>query len=237
MTVLTIRAHRRYAVRQPVRLVKAGAKPVSGLMIELSSEGIRISNLGRSPFAIGDLSVNLFSGTGLYYLTLVCLVLTYLGVKLLVRTTRLISLTHEGSAFLEDCQRLLSDVANAEASVSAGGVKATGHLRITAPAGSLLAPALQPAALAAAAAAARSAGQVLRACNTERVVALIDHVARRFLDPTDGLRTEALHWLPEATGYSPAMCARVLDRMAADWTARKTPAVFNAVSSSNVRGR
>ncbi len=58
-----------------------------------------------------------------------------LGVKLLVRTTRRISLTHEGSAFLEDCQRLLIDVANAEASVSAGGVKASGHLRITAPAG------------------------------------------------------------------------------------------------------
>ena len=58
-----------------------------------------------------------------------------LGVKLLVRTTRRISLTHEGSAFLEDCQRLLADVANAEASVSAGGVKASGHLRVTAPAG------------------------------------------------------------------------------------------------------
>jgi DNA-binding transcriptional LysR family regulator len=58
-----------------------------------------------------------------------------LGVKLLVRTTRRISLTHEGSAFLEDCQRLLADLANAEASVSAGGVKASGHLRITAPAG------------------------------------------------------------------------------------------------------
>jgi len=58
-----------------------------------------------------------------------------LGVKLLVRTTRRISLTHEGSAFLEDCQRLLSDLSNAEASVSAGGVKASGHLRITAPAG------------------------------------------------------------------------------------------------------
>ncbi len=58
-----------------------------------------------------------------------------LGVKLLGRTTRRISLTHEGSAFLEDCQRLLTDVANAEASVSAGGVKASGHLRITAPAG------------------------------------------------------------------------------------------------------
>ncbi len=58
-----------------------------------------------------------------------------LGVKLLVRTTRRITLTHEGSAFLEDCQRLLTELANAEASVSAGGVKASGHLRVTAPAG------------------------------------------------------------------------------------------------------
>ena len=58
-----------------------------------------------------------------------------LGVKLLLRTTRRIALTHEGSAFLEDCQRLLADMANAEASVSAGGVKASGYLRITVPAG------------------------------------------------------------------------------------------------------
>ena len=58
-----------------------------------------------------------------------------LGVKLLVRTTRRITLTHEGSAFLEDCQRLLADLSDAEASVSAGGVRASGHLRITAPAG------------------------------------------------------------------------------------------------------
>ncbi len=58
-----------------------------------------------------------------------------LGVKLLLRTTRRITLTHEGSAFLEDCQRLLADFASAEASVSAGGVKASGHLRMTAPAG------------------------------------------------------------------------------------------------------
>ena len=60
---------------------------------------------------------------------------SHLGVKLLLRTTRRISLTHEGSAFLENCQRLLSDLANAEDSVSAGGLKASGHLRITAPAG------------------------------------------------------------------------------------------------------
>lgn len=58
-----------------------------------------------------------------------------LGVKLLVRTTRRLSLTHEGSAYLEDCQRLLAELASAEASVSAGGVKASGHLRMTAPAG------------------------------------------------------------------------------------------------------
>ncbi|UXH78112.1 LysR family transcriptional regulator [Roseateles amylovorans] len=58
-----------------------------------------------------------------------------LGVKLLLRTTRRLSLTHEGSAFLEDCQRLLVEFDNAEASVSAGGIKASGHLRITAPAG------------------------------------------------------------------------------------------------------
>ncbi len=58
-----------------------------------------------------------------------------LGVKLLIRTTRRITLTFEGSAFLEDCQRLLNDFYDAEASVSLGGVKASGHLRVTAPAG------------------------------------------------------------------------------------------------------
>ena len=58
-----------------------------------------------------------------------------LGVKLMLRSTRRLSLTHEGSAFLEDCQRVLADLANAESSVAAGGVKASGHLRITAPAG------------------------------------------------------------------------------------------------------
>jgi DNA-binding transcriptional LysR family regulator len=58
-----------------------------------------------------------------------------LGVKLLVRTTRRITLTHEGSAFLENCQRVLAELASAEASVTEGGVKASGHLRVTAPGG------------------------------------------------------------------------------------------------------
>jgi len=58
-----------------------------------------------------------------------------LGVKLLLRTTRRLSLTFEGQAFLEDCQRILNDLANAEAAVSLGGVQASGHLRVSAPAG------------------------------------------------------------------------------------------------------
>ena len=58
-----------------------------------------------------------------------------LGVKLLIRTTRRLTLTFEGEAFLEDCHRILNDIANAEASVSLGGVKPSGHMRITAPAG------------------------------------------------------------------------------------------------------
>ena len=52
-----------------------------------------------------------------------------LGVKLMLRTTRKLTLTFEGEAFLEDCQRILNDLANAEAAVSLGGVRASGHLR------------------------------------------------------------------------------------------------------------
>lgn len=58
-----------------------------------------------------------------------------LGVKLLLRTTRKVTLTFEGSAYLEDCQRILREIGDAEAAVSLGGVRARGHLRISAPAG------------------------------------------------------------------------------------------------------
>lgn len=58
-----------------------------------------------------------------------------LGVKLMVRTTRKVTLTFEGSAFLEDCQRILREIGDAEAAVTLGGVKARGHLRVSAPAG------------------------------------------------------------------------------------------------------
>lgn len=58
-----------------------------------------------------------------------------LGVRLLLRTTRKLTLTFEGQAFLEDCQKLLNDLANAEAAVSLGGMKASGYLKVSAPAG------------------------------------------------------------------------------------------------------
>jgi len=51
-----------------------------------------------------------------------------LGVKLLQRTTRRLSLTPEGAAFVEDCQRILGDLEAAETAVSARGLEATGQV-------------------------------------------------------------------------------------------------------------
>ncbi|OWY38672.1 LysR family transcriptional regulator [Xenophilus sp. AP218F] len=58
-----------------------------------------------------------------------------LGVRLLVRTTRSVTPTREGEAFFEDCQRILAELAEAEAAVASGSGKARGHLRLSAPAG------------------------------------------------------------------------------------------------------
>lgn len=56
-----------------------------------------------------------------------------LGVRLLQRTTRRLSLTGEGATFFEGCQRMLAEASEAEAAVThlAGGVR--GRLRINAP--------------------------------------------------------------------------------------------------------
>jgi len=58
-----------------------------------------------------------------------------LGVKLLQRTTRRLVLTDEGTAFLEDCQRILGEVNDAESAISEHSMRASGHLTVSAPAG------------------------------------------------------------------------------------------------------
>ncbi len=57
-----------------------------------------------------------------------------LGVRLLHRTTRKVSLTEEGSAFLVHAEDVLASVEAARAAVGAGSTVATGTLRVTAPA-------------------------------------------------------------------------------------------------------
>lgn len=52
MSVLVIRAHRRFAVRRKARLRKPGRRFEEGLLIELSLDGCRVSNLARDQFAL-----------------------------------------------------------------------------------------------------------------------------------------------------------------------------------------
>ncbi len=54
MSVLTIRAYKRYATRLPVKLRREGRKTASGLLIELSQQGARLSNLSRGKYEVGD---------------------------------------------------------------------------------------------------------------------------------------------------------------------------------------
>lgn len=56
-----------------------------------------------------------------------------LGVRLLRRTTRRMSLTPEGGAYLERCRRILADVEEAELAVGRGQREPRGELRVTAP--------------------------------------------------------------------------------------------------------
>src|ERR1700712_3219549 len=60
---------------------------------------------------------------------------TRLGAKVLQRTTRKLALTNEGAAFLEDCQRILGELEEAESAVAERNAKARGHLLVSAPAG------------------------------------------------------------------------------------------------------
>lgn len=56
-----------------------------------------------------------------------------LGVKLFHRTTRGLSLTEVGGNYLEACERILSDIDEAEAAAASQRIKATGLLRMNVP--------------------------------------------------------------------------------------------------------
>ncbi len=58
-----------------------------------------------------------------------------LRVKLLHRSTRRLALTEQGSAYLDDCRRLLADLERTETLLSEGRHRAHGHLVVAAPAG------------------------------------------------------------------------------------------------------
>src|SRR6218665_393924 len=57
----------------------------------------------------------------------------HLGIRLLQRTTRRLSLTSEGQAYYQRCKEILSAVQEAEAEVGSSAVQAQGPLRIGAP--------------------------------------------------------------------------------------------------------
>ncbi|MFO1154656.1 MAG: LysR family transcriptional regulator [Rhodospirillales bacterium] len=58
---------------------------------------------------------------------------TWLGVRLLARTTRNVRLTEEGALYLASCTRILAEMADAEAAVVGARVEPAGLLRLSAP--------------------------------------------------------------------------------------------------------
>ena len=52
MTILTIRKHKRFAVRQTARLLRSGKRPSTGLLVEVSLDGGRLAIAGSDSLAI-----------------------------------------------------------------------------------------------------------------------------------------------------------------------------------------
>jgi len=55
-----------------------------------------------------------------------------IGTRLLTRTTRTVKLTEPGARYFEDCRRILSDIAEAEAAAAGSYTTPTGTLSVTA---------------------------------------------------------------------------------------------------------
>ena len=54
VTVLVMRSHKRFAIRQEARLRGASQRALRGLLIELSLDGCRIGNIDAVKFALGQ---------------------------------------------------------------------------------------------------------------------------------------------------------------------------------------
>ncbi|MCP1538970.1 LysR family transcriptional regulator [Methylorubrum extorquens] len=58
---------------------------------------------------------------------------TMIGARLFIRTTRSVKLTEAGGRYLEDCRRILAEIAEAEAAAAGSTATPTGVLTLTAP--------------------------------------------------------------------------------------------------------
>jgi DNA-binding transcriptional LysR family regulator len=58
---------------------------------------------------------------------------TYLGVRLLTRTTRVVRVTDAGARYADDCRHILAQLAEADESVAGMQTTPRGHLTVTAP--------------------------------------------------------------------------------------------------------
>ena len=54
MRVLTVRAHKRYAIRRTLGVSTQDGFQATALLIEISADGCRLSNLGKTKLAVGD---------------------------------------------------------------------------------------------------------------------------------------------------------------------------------------
>ena len=89
---------------------------------------VRIVDKGSLTAAADSLSVSLPS-----VVRMLAALEAKVDARLLNRTTRRISLTDEGNEYLERCRRVLAEIDEAEASLSARRIAPKGRLRVTAP--------------------------------------------------------------------------------------------------------
>jgi len=89
-------------------------------------------------------------------------------------------------------------------------------------------PALSPDRIGALLGFLREAGEVLFHFPVNRILLPIDQVARRLLDPADGLRREALESVADHGGYSLPMAREIVNGMARDWTRPALEALLHA---------